>query len=58
MTQGENLLLREVAQAARREHRARAAWLATLPACAAAPPEVTVAEAETAAALAAWPESA
>lgn len=47
----DNVRLRTLARAVRRERTVRAAWLATLPACASAPAEVLAAEAATGAAL-------
>jgi len=47
----DNVRLRGIVAAVRHERAARAAWLATLPACATAPAEVVAAEAATGAAL-------
>lgn len=48
----DNVRLRGIVAAVRHERAARAAWLATLPACATAPADVVAAEAATGAALA------
>ena len=48
----ENKRLRAIVEAVRHERAVRAAWLATLPACASAPADVVAAEAATGAALA------